>query len=87
MANSVLFLVFCYLAYSRTTDFILACIGGTFILSIVLALRGKFYGFGKVYVRWAAFPVTICLIIGFLFATGLIWLILGLFGIFGYEPN
>ncbi|RKN81213.1 hypothetical protein D7Z94_09740 [Ulvibacterium marinum] len=85
--NSILFLSFCYLAYDKTTDFIIACLGGTFIISIFLSLRGRFYGFGKVYVRWASFPVVICLILGFLLGTGLIWWILGMFGIFGYEPN
>ena len=87
IANTLIFALFCYLAYRKSTDFRMLWIAGTIVLSFILSLRGKFYRLGKGYVRWASFPIGICVLIGFLLGTGLIWWILGLFGIFGYEPN
>lgn len=31
------------------------------------------YGFDKTYVRWVSLPAVICLLLGVLFGTGLVW--------------
>ncbi len=86
--NSLLFLLFIYLAYAYYgIDKLIPYLLFSILVTLVLVILGMAKRLGRMYVFISLLPLLISLTVVFLLFTGIGWWILMFFGFHGPTPN